>query len=273
LCFVSAFTARRARSALWAGIWFALAVLTRPGPDYFVVCAVLAIAVVGIACGRRQTTLRALVFALGFCAVLAPWSARNLSHFSSPALTASYGGYILAQRVIYNRMSWPEWGVAFIYWLPDFGDSLARDMYDPKYYEKLGFGPGTYYAEEAPRYYQEVVAAAGSVNAVAGYLLRHAVIGDPVKHTLVSLPLAVRALFPGRFCGLLGFASVLAVLVATLRRAAGTCSSGPAGNIHGGVLRRCIGQHPTLQHHPNSRLCISTRVVSGATSERGTRRA
>ena len=164
--------------------------------------------------------------------MLAPWSARNLSHFSSPALTASYGGYILAQRVIYNRMSWPEWGVAFIYWLPDFGDSLARDMYDPKYYEKLGFGPGTYYAEEAPRYYQEVVAAAGSVNAVAGYLLRHAVIGDPVKHTLVSLPLAVRALFPGRFCGLLGFASVLAVLVATLRRAAGTCSSGPAGNIH-----------------------------------------
>ena len=214
----AAWSTGRSRHIALAGMWFGLAALTRPGTEYFVGCFFVALLLASLVTRRAAVAKHALVVGFAFAAVLAPWSARNYVHFSSGQLSSGYGGYNFAYRVAYNRMSWAEWGTSFVYWLPDFGDSLAKKLFAPQHYVKLSFGPKSYYAEEAPKIYQESLARTGSPDAVLGDLLRREVFAHPVKHALVSVPLALRGIFPGRFWGLLGFVCTVGVLFVTLRR-------------------------------------------------------
>jgi hypothetical protein len=196
------------RSAFALGCCTGALTLVRPEFLYLGLAGAGAFALACLVRGDRARALRhCAAYAVAFTLAVGPWAARNAFTFGSPALTATYGGQILAQRVSYNRMSARELGVAFIYWLPDFGDSLARRLFRPAAYERLGFGPGTYYAEGMP-YHAEVSRRVGGDEQVARALIVDDVLGHPIKHALVTFALAWRAVFVGKLWGLLALAAL-----------------------------------------------------------------
>ncbi|MGE0484285.1 MAG: hypothetical protein AB7Q81_09095 [Gammaproteobacteria bacterium] len=199
---------RAARAAFAIGCCLGGLTLVRPEFFYLGLAGAVVFAAAGLVRGKRALAFRrCAAYGLAFALVVGPWAARNAMTFGSPALTATYGGQILAQRVSYNRMSARELGVAFVYWLPDFGDSLARRLFQPAAYERLGFGPGTYYAEGMP-YHAEVSRRVGGDDRVARALIVDDVLGHPLKHALVTVALAWRAVFVGKLWGLLALAAL-----------------------------------------------------------------
>ncbi len=206
--------AERGRARGWllagAGVLLALAALSRPAYLYlFPVMVVLlpaALAWSGRARGQAAWIATA-VFCLAFLASLAPWALRNLALFGDPALTRGYAGSILVQRVAYNMMSWAEWAVAFIYWLPDFGDRLAALLFAPELYERLGWQhPQNYYLVGNGPFFAEALRAAGGQDRLFAHVLETYVLGDLLKHVMVTIPLSLRGLWAGKYLALAGVA-------------------------------------------------------------------
>ncbi|MGR8918434.1 MAG: hypothetical protein ACU85V_02355 [Gammaproteobacteria bacterium] len=193
----------RMRYPLGTGLLLGALALNRP-EFLYLAGAFLAVAAVRALAGaeRRSAGRYALLLALGVALVCAPWMARNALEFGSPALTASYGGRILAQRVRYNQMGAEELGVAFVYWLPDFGDSLAAALFAPATYARLDFSPGSYYSE-GRAFHDEVAAQAGGEAFVVRTLLVDHVLSQPLWHAATTAALAWRAVFVGKLWGLL----------------------------------------------------------------------
>lgn len=202
----------RHRLSLGMGLVTGALCLTRPEFLY------LFVAIAAVALVRSLRLQPRAVFAqqfglllLGFALVCGPWMARNYYHFGDPALTQSYSGYVLAQRVAYNQMSMTEWASAFIYWLPDFGDSLAERLLPPGNYLRLDFGPASYY-KLGDKLQVALAERLGGPAGVTSYLLRHEVIGNPVKHALVTLALAWRGVFVAKLWGLVALLAFVAAL-------------------------------------------------------------
>ena len=194
-----------------AGGALAVAALTRPAYVYLLYGLTVLLIALPLLAHRLAPRLRlahGVIFAVAAAIVLAPWLARNVARFGDPALSKGYAEVILSQRLSYNRMSWGEWLVAWIYWLPDFGDGLARILFPKALYAKLGWSvPDSYYFEGGGggTFWAKVLAEAGSRENALGHLVRHYLIGDAVKHVLVSLPLTMRGL------GVAKYLSVVAV--------------------------------------------------------------
>ncbi len=196
----------RAGARRWhLAIGVALGALTLTRPEFaYLAWAFIAVyaarAAIGPARAQRWQATVTLVAAIAL--LCGPWMVRNIVHFDDAGLTASYGGRILAQRVQYNRMSNTELGVAFVYWLPDFGDSLARRLFTPESYARLDFGPDSYYSAGMP-YHDALAARLGSEDAVPRALLMEDIASQPFKHAAVTVALAWRAVFVGKLWGLI----------------------------------------------------------------------
>jgi len=200
----------------WQGLLgIVLGALTLNRPEFaYLAYAFIALAWLALARrqARRRTLLRAAALTLGFALLCGPWMWRNANHFGDPALTQSYGGRILAQRVRYNQMTSQELAVAFVYWLPNFGDGLAEHLFPPQAYARLGFGPGTFYRGGLP-YHDAVAAQLGGEQGVTRHLLIDDVLGHPVKHAAVTFALAWRGIFVGKSWGLCALMAFLIALV------------------------------------------------------------
>jgi len=120
------------------------------------------------------------------------------------ALTTGYAGDILSQRVAYNRMTWPEWGASFLFWFPDFGDALARRLFPEIQYETLDWDDGSYYGTVAPALYNDISRRVSNPDEIVPYIIRNEIAAHPLKHALVSLPLAFRAIFISKYWGIFG---------------------------------------------------------------------
>ena len=190
-----------------AGIAIAFTALTRPSFAlliYATAIALLLLSVFAKNLAPRVRFVHVAAFAMMAGLVLAPWMIRNWLQFGDPALTSGYEPLILAFRVSYNAMTLSEWAIAWIYWLPDFGDSLAKALFAPEQYERLGFRhPQSYFlqghtvASEAASHAQD---SAGQVD----YLLDNYVFNQLGKHTLVSIPITLRGLWVGKYLAILG---------------------------------------------------------------------
>jgi 4-amino-4-deoxy-L-arabinose transferase-like glycosyltransferase len=203
---------------LATGAALGLAALTRPAYVYLFV-AMIAVLAVAAAIGRaRGLVLACLLFALAYGAVVAPWMMRNKALTDRFAVTTGYAGDILSQRVAYNRMTWPEWGAAFVYWLPDVGDSLAQNLFAKSTYHKLSWDEGSYYSTDAPALYRTYAKQVSSPNEIVPYILRTEILAQPVKHALVTLPLAFRAIFIAKYWGIAGLVCFIALAVHRVRR-------------------------------------------------------
>lgn len=208
-----------------AGALLGLATLTRPVFLYLAV--VLALGLAGFALWRRPRPRRLLAGAAGLglgCAlVLFPWILRNAVEFGKPVVSQGYGGHTLAQRVAYNRMSWGEVGVAFLYWLPDFGDTLAAALFPERLYQRLTFDhPDSFYIYGNYTLQPQSLAAAGGEDRQVGYLVREHILTQPLRHTATTLALAWRGMFIAKYWGLITILAFTPVFVLALRRGWGT---------------------------------------------------
>jgi 4-amino-4-deoxy-L-arabinose transferase-like glycosyltransferase len=218
VCITIAYQERRPGWMLAAGATLGLAALTRPGYAILFYAMTAVLAAFALVRWRRPLLLGCALFAVAYGIVVAPWLVRNKMQFDRFALTIGYDGNILAQRVAYNRMGWAEMGVAFIYWFPDFGDHLAAALFPERYYIKLGWDPGSYYATEARALYEKAETEAASNDALVPLLLRTEVWAHPIKHTLVSLPLAFRGIVISKYWGVVGLACFIWLVIRQLRR-------------------------------------------------------
>lgn len=209
------------RNPIWmlaAGAALGLAALTRPAYVYLFFAMIAVLAVVAAIRRARGLVLACLLFALAYGAIVTPWMTRNKALTDRFAVTTGYAGDILSQRVAYNRMTWPEWGVSFVFWLPDVGDTLAQNLFAKSSYEKLGWDDGSYYASVAPALYRTFSRQVSGPDKIVPYILRTEILAEPVKHALISLPLAFRAVFVAKYWGLVGLACFIALAVHRVRR-------------------------------------------------------
>lgn len=212
----------RAGAAVGAGLALGLATLARPGFLYLLYATCLALLVLAL-WGRSwlpkaRPTHGVLVLAGGL-AVLAPWMLRNLAQFGDAGLTAGYAAFTLVQRVAYNAMTWGEWAASFVYWFPDIGDDLAALLFKPETTRRLNFNaPDGFYLQGAGRLATDTLAAAGGADRHLGYLLKHYVLGDPVKHLAVTFALAWRGLWAGKWIGVIALPLLWPVTRAMIAR-------------------------------------------------------
>ncbi|MGH7014003.1 MAG: hypothetical protein ACREEL_07595 [Stellaceae bacterium] len=214
------------RLALLAGLFLGLTALTRPAFAY-AAYAVLVVTLIGWlipTLRRRHRPMLGLGAAMtaGAALALVPWMTRNALELGVFNLTQGYGGKILAQRVAYDAMSWHEYLAGWFYYLPDFGTSLARALFPPDWYARLGWNPGSYYDYSVRTLDPQTAAAAGGAQHQIGYLIRHYVLPDLPKFAAVTALLAWRGLWIGKYFGFIAFPLfVAAVAAAPLRRRAG----------------------------------------------------
>lgn len=203
--------------------WFfaigaALGVLTLVRPSYLYLFYATILFFIGLCLFQksRKTILGALSILLAFIVVVSPWSIRNKTQLDTFALTS--GGYaeaILVQRTNYNQMSWAEVGVAMIYWLPDFGDSLAKNMFPEELHRKLGWGQDTYYSQQYAEKISSLSKELGGEERILSHLVMEEILTP--KHVAVSLPLALRGLYIAKYWGLIGLIAFLFFLRKTVK--------------------------------------------------------
>ncbi len=218
---------RSSWAALAAGIFLGLASLTRPGFLYigYIGAALVAAGSAALLLQhlRRQTIplLRVgLFFLLGAFMIVLPWMARNAEKTGTFDITRGYGGYVLAQRVAYDAMTPEEYAAGWIYWLPDFGHALAKQLFAPESYRRLGWdeAPDTYYSIGNRVTGPESLAAAGGTDRQVGYLIHHDILPNLPKFAAVTLILAWRGLWFGKYFSLVAFPIFVAMLWSTGRR-------------------------------------------------------
>lgn len=190
---------------LLAGFALGLLALTRPSFWYLLLaCTALAVLRMLVPRWRQGGTALLLMCAMGVL-VTVPWLVRNQIEFNRLALSGGdYGGRALTQRLAYNDMRWDEFGAAFIYWLPDFGDSLARRFLPPASFLRLGWDDReTFYRQGVARMRADI--RHGVVKSDVGTLVRDEVLSHPVRHARSTLALAWRGLFIGKSWGLVAW--------------------------------------------------------------------
>jgi 4-amino-4-deoxy-L-arabinose transferase-like glycosyltransferase len=208
------------RWLLLSGAMVGLATMTRPAFVYLLPAA----AVVGMFIALRRPghlrgMLLAATFLLGGATVIAPWVARNAAMMSQPALTSGYASMILAQRVAFNQMSWREYALAYLCWLPDGNgmgslllghDACARFQLDAHSDSFYGIGNTTFM--------QSSIAAAGGPDRQFDYLMHNFVLAQPLWHAAVTIPLALRGVWIDHYWGLVLAALCLMLTLRALRR-------------------------------------------------------
>ena len=211
-----------------AGALLGIATLARPSYLYggAVLCGLLFASSWAFGRTGREpgfTYRHVLVFLCAFALSAAPWKLHET--FSAPPGVRGevYATYTLAFRTAYNQMSPAQYAAAWIYWLPDFGDSLARRLFGSEVAESLSFGaPDGFYTAGARRILAEIERETGvSINlwnresgetmkeSPLRYILEHKVLREAHRHLAVTLVLGWRGMFPGKLIGLVGFIALL----------------------------------------------------------------
>lgn len=156
--------------------------------------------------------------AIGYAIAVLPWMLRNAVQLGEFALTTGYDTNILAQRMMYNAMSWREWWMAWIYWLPDFGDTLGVALFGLEAVRKLSLlEPTGYHYAGNPPIAEFLRARIGDAPATLGNLLPHLLAEWP-KHVAVTLVMAWQGLWAGKYITFVALLlSPLALRVMALR--------------------------------------------------------
>lgn len=187
---------------LLCGITLGLTSLTRPSFEYvfYVALVVFILAIVKSSKIRNKLITGTVLFTLSFSILVGGWKARNYVAHDNFALTDTYPTIILAQRAAYNEMTIKEYFTAFIYWLPDFGDSLSAKWFEESSYKRLDFydEEGFYNIANTTMWDLAKADANGNPNNVK-FILNNYILNTPVKHVLVTIPLTFRGMFVGKY--------------------------------------------------------------------------
>lgn len=209
------------RLAILAGVLLGLTALTRPSFLYLgYVTALLGLVLLAFGPARRQVAILCLVVGVVASLTVLPWMLRNLLELDAFDLSRGYSGVILTERVAYDAMTWREYLAGWIYFLPDFGDSLAHRLFDTADFVRLGWDdkPTSFYSVAHAQLQPETAAAAGGAAHHVGYLIRHYILPDLPKYTAVTLLLMWRGLWVSKYFGLLCAPMLGGRLIGDLRR-------------------------------------------------------
>lgn len=191
------------RMLLLCGIAMGLLALIRPSYAYQAYAMLLLLPALRHFRGARRIGGGALgvIFwaGAGYLLAVLPWMIRNAVDIGSFVLTNGYDTNILAQRMMYNQMSWAEWGMAWIYWLPDFGDTLGVALFGEDAVRKLSLlEPTGYHAAGTPPIDAFLQARLGDAPPTLGNLLPHLLMELP-KHIMVTLAMAWQGFWPSKY--------------------------------------------------------------------------
>ena len=214
---------RAPRPWLWAaaaGALLGLTALTRPGFLYLLPLCVLLALMRAVPQWRAPAGWRpAAAMAAAGAAMLAPWILRNAIVLGRAALTYGYDSHTLVQRIAFNTMSWREYGLAYLCWLPD-GTSLGRRLIGPGACDRFGWDeqPNSFYTLGLRHMLDQTLRAAGGYDHHLSYLLHTYILPHLLWHMAVSIPLALRGAYVAHWWGLLLLPVCLWVTLAALRR-------------------------------------------------------
>ena len=236
-CTLAAEAAERTRTggsrpAAWwlgCGAMLGLAVLCRPA-FLALFWAALAAGAATVAWTGRRSLRRAVglaldlgAFAAGTALVVLPWMLRNALLLHRFAVSFGYASHTLIQRVAFDAMTPREFGLSFVCWLPD-GAGLGRLLAGAGTCDRFGWDehPDSFYSiGTGPLLRQSLVASAGWPGHMH-YVVHHYLLAAPLKHLLVSLPLALRGMYVDHYWGLLlAPVGILAIVTAARRGSTG----------------------------------------------------
>ena len=201
------------------GLVVGLLALTRPEYMYLGYTFMLAGIGITLVYRSKKTAIATAYFVLSLGVVVGPWLARNYYHFDKPVITGGYGDVVIAHRTAYNRMSTREWAAAFIYWLPGHGESLARRFLPESSYARLGTGPDTYIHVDSKEIFDNGLAAVdGDRERLTSYLIQTEILNHPVKHAMISIPLAWRGVLAGKYLAIAGLPCAIILMLSAARR-------------------------------------------------------
>ena len=226
-CTLAALAVQRpgAASARWwaaSGFMLGLAILSRPAFLYLFYASVLGTGILfALRPPMRQRLAGPLAgFVAGTALPVLPWVVRNAVVLHRVALSFGYASHTLVQRIAFDAMTPREYGLSFVCWLPD-GSGLGRLIAGRHACDRFGWDehPDSFYSIGNGALMQRTLAAAGGWPHHMGYLVRHYLMAEPLRHLLVSIPLALRGLYVNHWWGvLLAPVSVWAMLRAWRRR-------------------------------------------------------
>ncbi len=210
---------RRPRTVTAAALGAGLGLLTLTRPEYLYLTAAVGLAGLGVVIWDRRLGLAMAAACTLACAVVAPWSARNLRQFGTPAPTSGYAGFILAQRMAYEAMTPREWAAEWLYALPGFGPAAARAVL-PDAVGRLGWQdrPDTFYMVGNTVAVQELAANAPDPADQVGWLLRRYVWPHPFRFAAVTLVMAWKSLWVRKYFSLVAAPFLAVMLWRALRR-------------------------------------------------------
>ena len=192
---------RSERRLAWSavtGVLLGLAALTRPAFLYLIPASALGVLIWGL----RRSLMPA--FALGGSAalVLATWILRNSVVMGRAALTFGYDSHTLVQRIAFDTMNAREYAMSFVCWLPD-GNEIGRDIAGLGACDRFGWDEhaNSFYMLGLAHMLGETLAASGGYAHHLSYLLHTYIFRMPLKHALVSLPLALRGAYVAHWWG------------------------------------------------------------------------
>ncbi len=144
------------------------------------------------------------VFVLCAAGVVLPWIVRNALVVGHVSLTHGYDSHTLVQRISFDSMTWREYGLSYLCWLPD-GAGLGQVLLGPHACDRFGWDerPDTFYSLGMGPLMRDTLAAAGGWNRHLGYLLTHFILREPLWHAAVTVPLALRGMWIDHYWGLL----------------------------------------------------------------------
>lgn len=209
------------RWPILGGIAMGLLALSKPTFLYlFIFLMVTGVAYLAFTRAQRTARIRTLVFAIVFAVVIAPWYAHTTLNSSTSEIqsTENYAATALIHRLGYNQMSLTEWGVSFIYWIPDFGDNIAKLLFAPASYEKLGWDEDGYYLSAALGRFTGTEEGSISPQSRVSDIVRLEILANPVKHFAVSVALAWRGMFVNKYWGIVGWIAAFIVLLRAARK-------------------------------------------------------
>ncbi len=204
---------------LACGLVLGLASLCRP--------ALLALAPLGLCLGaalalryRGARMPRAAgAFGIGVAVVVLPWVLRNALVLHRAALTFGYASHTLIQRIAFDAMTPREYALSFVCWLPD-GAGLGRLIAGAHTCDRFGWDehPDSFYAIGTGPLMRRSLDAAGGWNNMMPTIIHHDLLAHPLRHLLVTIPLALRGLWIDHYWGLLLAPISLLVTLRALRR-------------------------------------------------------
>lgn len=187
------------------GSMYAIVILIKPIFLYG-----LSFYIIGLAIINRQFSLKNYAIFFGFITiVLIGFYFRSLVVLGTLQISdASLLSATFSHRVAYNEMNWTTWAIGWLYFMPDFGDSLVSSLFEPGQWQRLSWSSNSFYVTGRDQLHGQLITTVGADH-VSRTLATDYVLAEPLKHMMVSILLFWRGILISSYFSLLALLAML----------------------------------------------------------------